>query len=116
MPGCVPVDLVVIIAVIDGAVFDRGPLQIFTSGSLFGFVSLGRDGPGSAIKLAPTAETVVGGPVYVNGGVGGDREGNEWGGICASCNSVLFAASSSSVVESMARVWPRIELGRAAGV
>jgi len=104
----------VIIDVIGSAVFDFRPLR---TGPLSDNASLGRGEPGSTIEAIPTTEVVVGASMDMNGTVGGDSEGDDgWGSICVSCNSTLSSGGSSSVVECVGRVCPRIVLGTAAGV
>ena len=114
MSGYVPHSLVMAIDVMDGAVFDFGPPQSIVSGLLPDDTSLGRDEPGSVIEVAPTTETVAGGPGGMNGFAGGD--GNGLGTVCVSCNPVLSLGAASSVVGNLVRARPRIGPDATAGV
>jgi len=113
MSGYVPHSLVMIIDVVDGAVFDFGPPRNFVSGLLPDDTSLGRDEPGSVIEVVLTTEAVAGGPVGMNGIAGGD--GDWLGDVCVSCSSVLSSDVSSSVVGNVVRARPRIVPDATAG-
>lgn len=106
MTGCLPVALAVTIDIIGNttAVFELRPSQIFAPGSFSRNASLGRGEIGSVIKVAPTAE----GPVDLDGFVG-DSEGNGWGDIWVSCNSVLPPGSLGS--GSRSRIGPDTTAG-----
>ena len=108
MPGRVPDALVVITDATDGAAFDFWLSQILASGSFSGSAPLGRGEPGFGIGVTPTAKVIVGGPMDMNGFV--NR------GICFSCDSALSLGNSSSMVECVGRVCPRIGPDTVAGV